>query len=326
MEVRDHPTSGVGVMYRTILVPLDGSPFGEHALPLALALARRTGATLHLVHVHSPLAAVYLEGVGFLDESLDQHLRREEEAYLSGVVQRLARVSTAQVATALVDGAVAGTLSDHAVRTQADLVVMTTHGRGALGRFWLGSVADELVRHLPMPVLLTRPEDGQADLSREPPLDHLLLALDGTPIAEKMVEPTLELAATLGAEVTLVRAVQPVVPLTYHPEGLLLEKPAPSLVERIDAMQQELRKEASVYLEGVAERFRARGVKVRWSVAVDKHPAAAILHEADLRQVKLIAVETHGRSGLKRLILGSVADKVIRGAHVPVLVHRPFHP
>jgi nucleotide-binding universal stress UspA family protein len=313
-------------MYRTILVPLDGSPFGEHALPLALALARRAGARLHLIHVHSPLAAVYVEGVGFLDQSLDQKLRQGEQDYLAGVVRRMAAAGTVETVTVVIDGALSATLAEYAVRVAADLVVMTTHGRGAVGRFWLGSVADELVRHLPMPVLLTRPADGQPDLSREPPLDHLLLALDGTPVAEKMVGPMLDLAELLGAEVTLVRAIQPETPIGYHTEGLLLEKPARALVERIEAMQRELRKQAAAYLEGVAERFRARGIKVRASVAVDRHPAAAILHEADLRQVKLIAVETHGRSGLKRLILGSVADKVIRGAHVPVLVHRPFNP
>jgi nucleotide-binding universal stress UspA family protein len=190
----------------------------------------------------------------------------------------------------------------------------------------MGSIADELVRHLPMPVLLTRPGEGPPNLTREPALDHLLLALDGTAIAEKMIGPMVDLAALLGAEVTLVRALQPALPFTYHPEGLLMDRPARALVERIESIHEELRKEAVAYLEGVAERFRARGVPVRTSVVVDKHPAAAILHEAELRGCKLIAVETHGRSGLKRLILGSVADKVIRGAHVPVLVHRPFNP
>src|SRR5262249_29599904 len=142
-------------MYRSVLVPLDGSTLGEQALPLALSIARRAGATLHVVHVHSPLAEYYVEGaVVAIGPSLEAHLKESRRAYLDGVVRRLADVSPVTVTPVLLEGHVAESIRVCAKSMSVDLVVMTTHGRGPLGRFWLGSVADALVRELPMPLLL----------------------------------------------------------------------------------------------------------------------------------------------------------------------------
>ena len=104
-----------------------------------------------------------------------------------------------------------------------------------------------------------------------------------------------------------------------------LARMVPVLV-RFSSRRTELGREAEVYLDRIAGRLRERGLRIRTRVAVDDHPAAAILHEAQALQADLIALETHGRRGLSRLILGSVTDKVVRGAHAPVLVHRPAHP
>src|SRR4051794_21050855 len=111
-------------MYRCIMVPLDGSAFGEHVLPLALALARRAGATLHLVHVHPPAPAVYLEGAGFLDGSLDEEVKRQQQDYLNAVAERLTRDAPVPVTTALLEGGVAHTLAEHAAGAGVGLVVM----------------------------------------------------------------------------------------------------------------------------------------------------------------------------------------------------------
>jgi nucleotide-binding universal stress UspA family protein len=312
-------------MYRSILVPLDGSPFGEHALPLAFALARKASATLHLVHVHSPLAAVYLEGAGFLDESLDAHLIQQEQDYLDGVVRRLVSVAPVAVTSELLKGGVAHTLAEHAAQTRADLVVMTTHGRGALGRFWLGSVADELVRRLPMPLLLTRPHEGAPDFGIDPLPRYLLLPLDGTSLAEHMIDAALALARLTGVDVTLLRVLEPVLPGTYPVEGFTVNEMTQSMVDRIERLQRQVAREAEEYLERVAHRFHEKGIRVRIQIAVEHQPAVAILRAAEA-DGGMIALETHGRKGLARLLLGSVADKVIRGASVPVLVHRPLNP
>src|SRR5262245_50453860 len=153
-------------MVRSILVPLDGSTFGEHALPMALSLARRSGAMLHLAHVHQIAPSTSVAGVAVMD-SIDLHLRQDEQAYLADVTRRAREHGDVPITTALLDGEVAGALRTYAAARLADLVVLSTHGRGAMGRFWLGSVADELLRDLPCPALLVRPHESKPDLRRE---------------------------------------------------------------------------------------------------------------------------------------------------------------
>src|SRR5262245_43886601 len=182
-------------MYRSILVPLDGSTFGEHALPLALGLARRSGASVHLLHVHTPLASLYAEAAVAIDHSLDKELKEHQRAYLADVVRRIGQAASVQVLPTLREGQVATTVRAAAAELGADLVVMTTHGRGPLARFWLGSVADALIRELPVPLLLVRPGEEQPRLDQEPPLRHLLLPLDGSPLAEQMIEPAVALGS-----------------------------------------------------------------------------------------------------------------------------------
>ena len=138
-------------MYRSILVPLDGSSPSEQSLPYAAALARRSGAPLQLVYVHTPL--ILGEGVMYLGMP-DIQLWEEEKNYLLKVVDRLKKASLEKVTADLLEGPVAETLQEHALGKGCDLVVMTTHGRGPVSRFWLGSVADQLVHRLPIPLLL----------------------------------------------------------------------------------------------------------------------------------------------------------------------------
>jgi nucleotide-binding universal stress UspA family protein len=309
-------------MIRSILVPLDGSTFGEHALPLATSLARRAGATLYLAHVHQVVPPATIAGVAVMD-TLDLHLRQDEQAYLADVARRLTDNGPIQVHHSLLDGEVVSALRANAALVEADLVVMSTHGRGALGRFWLGSVADQLVRDLPRPVLLVRPHEGKPDLHREPDLGHILLPLDGTPEGEKILEPALGLGKLFDASYTLVRVIKPALRANYLPDGSSVQALSHSILTEVQMLQKHLHDEAAGYLEGVAGRLRERGFGVQTRVIVDEQPAVGILLEAQIRQAGLIAMETHGRSGLSRLFLGSVADKVVRGGMVPVLLNRP---
>src|SRR6516165_5033034 len=152
-------------MYRTILVPLDGSAFAEHALPLAVSIARRAGATLRLVRVHVPAATLYRNSDLDANLDLDALVRDEERPYLDHVSGRIAQVCGLRPDVALLDGRVADVLYEQGVSAGVDLVVMATHGRGPLSRLWLGSVADELVRRLPTPLLLVRPGETAPDLA-----------------------------------------------------------------------------------------------------------------------------------------------------------------
>jgi nucleotide-binding universal stress UspA family protein len=299
--------------------------FGEHALPLALSIARQAGATLTVLHVHAPLAVMDAENPPVIEDDLDKHLEEEEQTYLDRTVQRLQDISSVPVHGELVKGETADAIRAAVSARGADLVVMTTHGRGPLERFWLGSVANELIRHLPVPLLLLRPSDAAPDFGQEPVLKHVLLPLDGSALAEQMIEPAVALGSLMGAQYTLLRVIKPVRPSGSRLQGASLTELAESVLKQIDARQASLHQQAQDYLERVAESLRARSLHVQTRVAVEQQPAVAILHEAESGAMDLIALETHGRRGLARLVLGSFSDKVVRGASVPVLIHRPVY-
>lgn len=313
-------------MYRTILVPLDGSPFGETALPLALSLARRAGAVLHVVHVMPPVGTIYSEAPLYIDSSLEkelfEHQRQRNQSYLDRLARKLGALAPVLIKTALLAGDIPLLLRNHAAEIGADVVVMTTHARGPLGRFWLGSVADDLIRKLPMPLLLVRPGEAVTAFEPEPTLRHLMIPLDGEPLAEQIIERAVELGKLMDAEYTLLRVIKPVLPTPYTVEGVSMGQMAQALMEETNKIQKQIAREAEEYLQKVAAGLRERGLKVHTRVEVEEKPALAILHQAP--ETDLVALCTHGRQGLSRLFLGSVADKVIRGGHLPVLVFRPL--
>jgi len=299
-------------MYRSLLVPLDGSPFGEQALPLARAIASQAGAVLNLAHVHIATVALSLDAIPFFDEALDAQDRAREQAYLDTIAQRLAAGGELCVRTALLDESIADALQIYAQTHHTDLVVMTTHGHGAFSRFWLGSVANTLVNHAPMPVLLIRPQERLHDLDHAATIKRILIPLDGSACAEQILSPATALGALMGAEFTLLQVIAP------HFAHYRLEWPT----TRPGALSTQLRARAQAYLDRVAELLGAQSLVVHTAV-VDGQPTPAILEYACEHGIDLVAIATHGRGGSPRLLLGSVADKIVRGASMPVLLYRP---
>jgi nucleotide-binding universal stress UspA family protein len=316
-------SKGRQTMYRSVIVPLDGSSFGEHALPLAASIARRSNASLQLVHVVTPLSAVYAETLLAPDPEIEAEYVAQHCKYLERMAGRVKEFTGVTASCVVLSGEVALTLRMHMAKESPDLIVMTTHGRGALGRFWLGSMADDLVRHLHTPLLLVRPGGKAPEWSPLPAPRHLIVTLDGTPVAEQILEPALALAGLMEAELTLLRVIKPVIPMSMVPEGVTLDESTLRLQERIEAVQREQSHKARTYLEQVAERLRHNNRAVQTRVMTEDNTSRAILHAGATGATDLIALATHGRRGLQRLLLGSVADKVIRGATVPVLVLRP---
>jgi nucleotide-binding universal stress UspA family protein len=312
-------------MYLSVLVPLDGSPFGEQALPLALSIARRAGATIHLVHVHNPAVMPYTSTIAPAPtrEPLHVQQERDEQVYLEGIAARLRSAASVPIHPVLIKGEVVPMLRATATSVEADLVVMTTHGRGVLGRFWLGSVADQLVRELPVPLLLVRPREGSS-AEVEPDVRRVLVPLDGTPLGETVLEQAIKLGSVMEAEYVLLHVIPPLEPVAFH-VGAQAAGGLESAVAHAEAVHKMIRHEAEDYLDGVAGRLRERGLRVRTRVVVGGQPGLVILREAELLDADLIALETQGRRGLSRMMLGSVADKVVRGATIPVLVQRPVY-
>ncbi len=301
-------------MFKSILVPLDGSTFAEHALPLAATIARRSGATLRLMRV--------------LQGNLENEQRTVAQAYLAQAYQRVQAAIGVPVEYDLVPqkANVAESIRSEVNAKAVDLVVLTSHGRGAVTRFWLGSVADELVRSLAVPILLVRPPENEGPrLALEAEVKRILLALDGRSSADSILQPALALGHALNAEFVLINVLSPPVAAEYtaFTSSADCGSLAPSL-EIVEAA--EMQKEGALqYLEQVAERIRRQGSSVQIQLRTSEQPATAILAEAEAG-TDLIALETHGRSGFSRLIMGSVADKVIRGSSRPVLVCRGPEP
>ncbi len=301
-------------MSHRIIVPLDRSSFAEEALPIAVEIARNKGSALDLVMVHRPLLPLVGsdDGIGAVLE-LDARIRADDETYLIGVAKRTATLSGRPATPVALDGPPAPTLIAYTEAHQPDAIVMSTHGRGGVNRLVLGSTADRLIRHLHVPILLVHPGQGATMVSRDPKL--VLIPLDGSALAESAIDRAFDVF--LPGDV-VVRLVQVLLPM----DGRLAPfAPEASPAVMAGAEQQLLR--ANRYVHAVATRLRERGINASGEVLVDPSPAKAILRQVEEHDCDLIALATRGSGGIERALLGSVADKVIRGATVPVLVTNP---
>lgn len=297
-------------MFERIMVPLDGSTFGEFALPVGVDVARRADGRIDLVNVNDPLPAVPEE------LSREASLAEASGRYLEEVSKRVRDVWDGPVDFRVMRGPVVGSLAEVAGELPADLVVMATHGRGPFSRFWLGSVADGLVRQATVPVLLMRPRKGETpDLASPPGFGTILLPLDRSEVSMDVVEEAVALGALYDARYHLVTVV-------HHPSEYVdpyLPETATLDAGWIEQAMEESRRR----LLAQAERMEKRGLEAEVTVIEASSPGAGILEVADEVEADMIAMGTHGRGGVPRMVLGSVADKVARGSDRPVLLYRP---
>ena len=296
---------------RAILVPLDGSASAEAALPIALALVRRDEARLVLATAIEPPPSVRGgQGALVFDQRLDTEQRAAMRQYLRQVTVRLlGEDGSLPIEARFLEGPAAATIVQAANESGAELVVLTSHGRGGASRLWLGSITDALVRQLRVPILVLRADDGTA-VAPAGGFRRVLVPLDGAPQSEQGIRAATALAGRDGVHYTLVRVVE-----LLHP--LLQTVASEQDVERDVATQ---RSEAERYLADVGARLGAQGLDVRGEVRVSRHAASAIVGVAEEIGADLLSVATHGRGRVGRLLLGSVADKLLRTAHIPVLV------
>jgi nucleotide-binding universal stress UspA family protein len=294
--------------FGSILVPLDGHSLAEQALPVARHLARQAGATLHLVTVQPPMSPLVLTSeVAAAAQELEEETSKDLAAYLDRIAGEL-RAAGVTVTTALLHGPPADRIDAYVLDRWIELVVMTTHGRGGLSRLWLGSVADHLLRTLEVPILLLRAHEGP-----QPTEYHRILAVIGERAELEVVEPALTLGAVTGTtSYVLAHVVEPPPPVLA---------PVPVSAPGLEADLLETWQHGCLrYLTPLADRLTARGLSVETKVVVGTPVAAEILELARSVHADLIAMGTHGRRGLQRLVLGSVADKIVRASDVPVLV------
>lgn len=280
--------------YRTILLPTDGSEASMLAVPY---VEQFPGSVVRLLRVEPPFQVLT---PGPLENfRMDWRAVRTEqvEAELASLAQHF-RSQGRDVEIVVRFGDPAEEVL--AAAESADLIVMTTQGRGTAGRALFGSVADRVSRHAEVPTLLVR----SAAAKSKPHLAQVVVPLDGSALAETALPYTASLAATLQLPIRLIRVVYPDVLFdgTSDPAG------------------NETETNVATYLDGVAEQLRAKGLTVTADVRVGV-PALILLGE--VRPDDLVVVASHGRGGIERWLLGSVAEKLIRHADAPVLVVHP---
>lgn len=303
-----------------ILVPLDGSRFAERALPLATNVAEHAEGTLHLLSVHVPWApadmpfAVAATVVAEAETAAREALR----LYLDRVSAQLRERGVA-VDTAIRVGAAASSVLDVATELDCDLIAMSTHGRGGFERLWLGSVADRVVRESRIPVLLVSArEPAPDDRSAEPPaprgLRTVIVPLDGSSFARQALVPATSLGDAFSAEYVLFRAVPASAPILA-----IAGDRGVAVAETVEKERAEARRG----VDHVADRLRDAGYSVTVMIEEEADPTRALLALAEATPDAVIAMTTHGRGGLGRALLGSMADKVVRASSRPVLLVRP---
>jgi nucleotide-binding universal stress UspA family protein len=287
-------------MIANIMVPLDGSQLAERALPYAARLAKAAQAHLHLFHVMPdippPVHAWAELDVAARLETLATQLRGQG-------IQATART--------VVGRRPATTILSNAADPPADLIVMSTHGMSGIGRWLYGSVADEILAKSDLPVLLV-PAACRHPWPQDRPL-KLMVPLDGSDLSEAALEPAKMLGKLLGSQLVLTRIVEPNYDIAAHIDlvGMTFKRAAS---EDLGAAEE--------YLRGIADPMIPTGQQV--DVLVDEgDPASTIAAIARQESADLIVMATHGRTGLGRLTMGSVATATVQRAHTPLLLVRP---
>ena len=302
-------------MTTTVLVPLDGSDRDEWALPAATALAELADGGLHLIRVlDTPIDSLPPRAVTFGAREWARDTRREMEQSVRDVADRLT-TSTGRSVTAEVAESfdVAEVLVDRA--SHAGLVVMATRAAGPLVRALRGgSVADRVMRESPNPVLLVPPL-AENRVSRHVRFGRVLVPLDGSALALAAIDHLLSLKHARDLEYVLLEVVTAGVIPEWVGDTPALQPygGSPDFAQaRVDAERR---------LDNVASRLRAAGVKdVRIRVTEGPDPALAITRVVQAENADLIAMSTRGADGVKRLVLGSVAEKLLQESDVPLLL------
>ena len=301
-------------MFRSIAVPLDGSPAAEGALGYALSLAKPGGSRVELVHVHhayrpgEALEALPIYGwqgiVGY-DNAADESAFGHEWEELHALAERLAAESGVATGVRVLRGKPAEEITSYAHGNDVGLIVLTRHGGGGMKRAWLGGVAEAVVRRSATPVLLVHAADGGRAAAAEPAIGRILVPLDGSAFSEAVIRPALRLALITGAELTLLRVVRP----GFVPSFLHAHLP-PSPEEYLDRLREALPAELG---------------SIETRVVADPEPALAIVEEAEENGYGLVAMATHGQGGPRSMLLGSTAARVLHGTRCPLLLFRPQH-
>jgi nucleotide-binding universal stress UspA family protein len=288
-------------MISKISVPLDGSKLSEQILPFVQSLAAPHNLPVDLFTVtdtetRSPFRP---------PQAGKRYLQDIRETYFPTPARAAFHVEIGEPAEVIVE------------RNRTDpqcLIAMATHGTSGVRRWLLGSVASKVVQRAVNPLLLIRPVEG-ADPAMPVKFTTIIVPLDGSALAEKILPHVVTLAKNLKLEVQLLRMFEPPPNAYVVADGVIAQGPTP--------YREAMQKEAELYLAGKVDQLRAEGLDRVIATAIEGDAAGEIVDIARRTDHNLIAMCSHGRSGIGRWLLGSVAEKVVQHSRDPVLVIRP---
>lgn len=284
-----------------ILIPLDGAKLSEAALDQGRELALAFGSELHLLGVCGGPEEKYCGLMrGYLDKKAED-VRRDflgKDLSLKVVV---------------LSGEAAGQVIDYARRERMDLLVIVSHGHSGIMPWTMGGTANKIIHEAPVPVLLLR---AAAAKKRRPGsiFAKLLLPLDGSAAGETALPYVLEIAAKLKSKVTLLSVIES--GQRVHTIGGL------DFIRFPEQQVQKMRQDLSAYLDGAVKKFRDRGVEARAELTTG-HAAEEIIKRAKAAGARLVAMSSHGKSGLRQWVFGSVSNKVLHAGKAHLLLVKP---
>jgi nucleotide-binding universal stress UspA family protein len=301
-------------MHKVIMAPTEGSDSERAVISVAVKLAQRFDADLHLVRVlAAPLVIETVPRPPVLAIS-EQTLRDERLARLrklEALGTECRALGDIRVITALEDGPVAAALRDYAIKFDVDLIVMSSHSRGGIKRIRLGSVTDYLIRRTNIPVLVVKPPASFLAATPEETSSRIVVPLDGSALAEQILPDVAALASQLNSTVSL---LQVLTPLTYS-QTEIMQPGLPSWDTDMAIADANLAR-AEKYLT-------EKGLTASKEIVLSEDIATAILDYSARTSADLIAIATSGAGGMRRFVVGTVADKVTQRSPISLLV---FHP
>ena len=307
-------------MYKKMLVPLDGSKLAEVVLGYAKELAGRLDLDIILLHVRRPEEAekdpIHRSYVDRMAESIKLQAREVQKKTMAKPGGK-----AVEAWGELAVGNPAEEILRYADKKKIDLILLATHGRSGVKRWAMGSVADKVLSTSKIPVWLARADIPEEIVHDEWPRRTILVPLDGSGLAESVLPHVEALAKQRGAElveVVLLRVCYPPEISSDYPEASM----PLSWEEHVKHEMAWAKRGCEQYLADVQKRLKGSDLNVRSEVLMGK-PADEIIKYVKEKNINLIVMATHGRSGLSRWAYGSTADKILHGAASPIFLVRP---
>lgn len=295
-------------MFSKILVPLDGSELSELSLTYMVELAANFNSDVKLVYVCEPAEAEFRHMHELYIQKIAERVRRNIKTYNTVNTETKSKINTV-----VLDGDPADEIVEYAENNEISIIIMVSHGRSGLVPWSIGSTADKIINRTHIPVLMIRAKTPHTEPVQGELFSKILVPLDGSKEGEAALFYVKELTCRIKAEVTLLQIVTP--GKHVHTLGGL------DYINFPESEMEHLLTDARQYLEETSKYLIDTKAVFNYEV-VTGNIAQQIIKYADETNTRLVAISTHGHSGIKKWLSGSVTNKILQAGNTPILVIR----